>query len=118
MLVTRDVTERVEGVDAGTLALVGTDPDRIFDVADRLLTDPIAYASMAEASNPYGDGRAAERIVAALEYMHSGGVAPAPFGSSLDRRAVLAAIGAVESDIVDLPATVAPAVPFLVREAS
>ena len=118
VLVTRDVTERVEGVDAGTLALVGTDPDRIFDVADRLLTDPIAYASMAEASNPYGDGRAAERIVAALEYLHAGGVAPAPFGSSLDRRAVLAAIGAVESDIVDLPATVAPAVPFLVREAS
>ncbi len=118
VLVTRDVTERVEGVDAGTLALVGTDPDRIFDVADRLLTDPIAYASMSEASNPYGDGRAAERIVAALEYLHSGGLAPAPFGSSLDRRAVLAAIGAVESDIVDLPATVAPAVPFLVREAS
>jgi UDP-N-acetylglucosamine 2-epimerase (non-hydrolysing) len=118
VLVTREVTERVEGVDAGTLALVGTDPDRIFDVANRLLTDPIAYRSMAEASNPYGDGRASERIVAALDYLHSGGLAPAPFGSSLDRRAVLAAAGAVESDIVDLPATVAPAVPFLVREAS
>ena len=64
VLVTRETTERVEGVDAGTLALVGTDPDRIFAVADRLLTDPVAYAEMSEAPNPYGDGKAAERIVA------------------------------------------------------
>jgi UDP-N-acetylglucosamine 2-epimerase (non-hydrolysing) len=117
VLVTREVTERVEGVDAGTLALVGTDPDSIFEVADRLLTDPIAYASMSEAANPYGDGEAAARIVAALEYLHCGGAAPAPFGSSLDRRAVLAATGAVEA-IIDLPSTIAPVVPIQVREAS
>ena len=98
VLVTREVTERVEGVDAGTLALVGTDPERIVAVAGRLLTDPVAYAEMSEAPNPYGDGKAAERIVAALEYLHAGGVAPAPFGSSLDRRAVLGATGAVEAD--------------------
>ncbi|MDX6387190.1 MAG: hypothetical protein QOD85_992, partial [Gaiellaceae bacterium] len=77
VLVTRDVTERSEGVDAGTLALVGTDPDRIFSVAHALLNDPIAYRAMADAANPYGDGRAAGRIVAALEYLHAGGAAPA-----------------------------------------
>jgi UDP-N-acetylglucosamine 2-epimerase (non-hydrolysing) len=124
VLVTRDVTERTEGVDAGTLALVGTDPKRITAVAERLLTDKAAYATMAEAQNPYGDGKAAARIVAALEYLHDGGVAPAPFGSSLDRRAVLAATGAVEAGIAELTAadeieTPPPLpVPLPVREAS
>jgi UDP-N-acetylglucosamine 2-epimerase (non-hydrolysing) len=104
VLVTREITERVEGVDAGTLALVGTDPDRIVAVAARLLTDPAAYEAMAQAPNPYGDGKAAARIVAALEYLHAGGAAPAPFGSSLDRRAVLAATGAVEAEEAESPA--------------
>jgi UDP-N-acetylglucosamine 2-epimerase (non-hydrolysing) len=116
VLVTRDVTERTEGVDAGTLALVGTDPDRIVAVADRLLTDPVAYAAMADAPNPYGDGKAAARIVAALEYMHAGGAAPAPFGSSLDRRAVLTATGMVDSDIVEL--SLATPLVTEIREAS
>jgi UDP-N-acetylglucosamine 2-epimerase (non-hydrolysing) len=119
VLVTRDVTERTEGVDAGTLALVGTDADRIVAVAGRLLTDPVAYARMAEAPNPYGDGKAAERIVAALEYLHAGGTAPAPFGSSLDRRAVLTATGAVDHDLVELSlATPLQVEPAVVREAS
>jgi UDP-N-acetylglucosamine 2-epimerase (non-hydrolysing) len=121
VLVTREVTERVEGVDAGTLALVGT---------GRLLTDAAAYAEMSEAPNPYGDGKAAERIVAALEYLHAGGVAPAPFGSSLDRRAVLAATGAVEADeagkaveiesplVVELPVIGHVPSPWTEREAS
>jgi UDP-N-acetylglucosamine 2-epimerase (non-hydrolysing) len=117
VLVTRDVTERSEGVDAGTLALVGTDPDRIFSVADTLLTDPIAYAAMADAPNPYGDGHAAGRIVAALEYLHACGAAPAPFGSSLDRRAVLAATGMVAGDIAELPVLPLPE-PLPMREAS
>jgi UDP-N-acetylglucosamine 2-epimerase (non-hydrolysing) len=65
-LVLRDVTERPEGVAAGTLRLVGTDRRRIVAEATRLLTDPAAYAAMARAHNPYGDGRAAERIVQAL----------------------------------------------------
>ena len=60
VLVARETTERIEGVEAGTLRLVGTDPDRIFDEGDRLLTDPVAYAEMAEAANPYGDGTAAD----------------------------------------------------------
>ena len=119
VLVTREVTERVEGVDAGTLALVGTDPDRIVAVADRLLCDPLAYAAMADAPNPYGDGKAAERIVAALDYMHAGGAAPAPFGSSLDRRAVLAASGHVEAELLVLPPVLRPVEESdAVREAS
>ena len=66
VLVLREVTERPEGVAAGTARVVGTDPQRIVAEAERLLDDPQAYAAMAQAVNPYGDGHAAERIVAAL----------------------------------------------------
>ncbi len=66
VLVMRETTERPEGVDAGTLKLVGTETSRIVDEATRLLDDPAAYAAMAKAANPYGDGHAAERIVEAL----------------------------------------------------
>lgn len=65
-LVLRDVTERPEGVQAGTLKLVGTDTSRIFAEAQRLLSDQLAYAEMARAANPYGDGHASEKIVEAL----------------------------------------------------
>ncbi len=65
-LVLRERTERQEGVEAGTLKLVGTDTERIFQEAKRLLDDPQAYAAMAGAKNPYGDGYAAQRIVRAL----------------------------------------------------
>jgi len=67
-LVLRRVTERPEGVAAGTLRLVGTDRRRIVEEASRLLGDPTVYQAMARAHNPYGDGRAAERIVHALRY--------------------------------------------------
>ncbi len=63
VLVMREVTERMEGVDAGIAKLVGTDRGKIFNEASRLLRDKKAYESMAKAINPYGDGRAAERIV-------------------------------------------------------
>jgi UDP-N-acetylglucosamine 2-epimerase (non-hydrolysing) len=66
VLVLRDVTEREEGVAAGACRLVGTDVDRIVASASELLTSPVEYARMATAVNPYGDGRAAERIVDAL----------------------------------------------------
>ncbi len=66
VLVLREVTERPEGVEAGTARLVGTDPGRIVAEASRLLDDPAAHRAMARAVNPYGDGHAAERIVAAL----------------------------------------------------
>jgi UDP-N-acetylglucosamine 2-epimerase (non-hydrolysing) len=66
VLVLRRVTERPEGVEAGTALLVGTDRERIAVEAGRLLADPAHYAAMAQSRNPYGDGRAAERIVEAL----------------------------------------------------
>jgi len=62
-LVLREVTERPEGVEAGTVLLVGTDTEKIVAETRRLLDNPQAYAVMAHAANPYGDGHAAERIV-------------------------------------------------------
>jgi UDP-N-acetylglucosamine 2-epimerase (non-hydrolysing) len=93
VLVARSTTERTEGVEAGTLRLVGADPDRIEHEGGRLLDDPAAYARMASAPNPYGDGRAAGRILAALEHLRRGGQAPEPFGSGYTRTAVLTAAG-------------------------
>ncbi|MFZ2095268.1 MAG: UDP-N-acetylglucosamine 2-epimerase (non-hydrolyzing) [Anaerolineales bacterium] len=66
VLVMRAVTERPEGVQAGTVRLVGTDTDVIVSHARNLLDDPQAYTSMAQAINPYGDGKAAQRIVKAI----------------------------------------------------
>lgn len=63
VLVTRDVTERTEALEAGAVDLVGTDAWRIVDRASLLLSSAEAYAARQVASNPYGDGRAAERIV-------------------------------------------------------
>jgi UDP-N-acetylglucosamine 2-epimerase (non-hydrolysing) len=67
VLVLREVTERPEGVAAGTARLVGTDLQRIVAEASRLLDDDAAYSAMAHVANPYGDGKAAQRIVQALE---------------------------------------------------
>lgn len=67
-LVLRRVTERPEGIAAGVLTLVGTERGRIVTEATRLLSDPSAYRAAAGARNPYGDGRAAERIVQGLRY--------------------------------------------------
>ena len=66
VLVMRDTTERPEGIDAGTLRLVGTDEEKIYECFTSLLDNPEEYDKMAEASNPYGDGRASERIADAL----------------------------------------------------
>jgi UDP-N-acetylglucosamine 2-epimerase (non-hydrolysing) len=66
VLVLRETTERPEGVEAGSLKLVGTETKHIVQEAKRLLDDESEYAKMANASNPYGDGHAAERIVEAL----------------------------------------------------
>lgn len=68
VLVLRDTTERPEAVTAGTVALVGTDEDLIYDTAYTLLTDEAAYHKMANAVNPYGDGKACGRITAAIAY--------------------------------------------------
>ena len=66
VLVLRDTTERPEGIDAGTLKLVGTDEKNIYKEAKILLTDKEEYERMSKASNPYGDGHASERIVDAI----------------------------------------------------
>lgn len=66
VLVMRDTTERPEGVSAGTVKLVGANAARIVEQTSLLLRDQEAYARMAQAANPYGDGRAAERIVERL----------------------------------------------------
>jgi UDP-N-acetylglucosamine 2-epimerase (non-hydrolysing) len=83
VLVMRDTTERPEAVRAGTARLVGTDENLIVDAVDRLLTDDDAYHAMAAAINPYGDGRAAERSVAALAHYFGLGPAAEEFCSQL-----------------------------------
>ncbi|WP_424629000.1 non-hydrolyzing UDP-N-acetylglucosamine 2-epimerase [Bradyrhizobium sp. SYSU BS000235] len=67
VLVMREKTERPEAVNAGTVILVGTDPERIFGETSKLLTDTAHYQAMAQAINPYGDGLAASRIRSVLE---------------------------------------------------
>ena len=67
VLVMRDTTERPEGVDAGTLRLVGTDEETIYRTFTLLLDDRAEYEAMSHACNPYGDGRACERIADILE---------------------------------------------------
>jgi UDP-N-acetylglucosamine 2-epimerase (non-hydrolysing) len=79
VLVMRNETERPEGIAAGTLELVGTDPAAIVAGARRLLEDEAHYTRMARAHNPYGDGRAAERIVQWLLARLRGHRAPEPF---------------------------------------
>ncbi len=74
VLVLRETTERPEGIRAGTARLVGTDREQIVRAATELLTDADAYTRMSRARNPYGDGRAAERIGGALR--HYFGFAP------------------------------------------
>ena len=66
VLVVRETTERPEGVEAGTLKLVGTSTDNIVKQVSRLLDDEVEYERMSKAENPYGDGHASERIVDAI----------------------------------------------------
>jgi UDP-N-acetylglucosamine 2-epimerase (non-hydrolysing) len=67
VLVMRDTTERPEAVDAGTVLLVGTDKEKIVTEVIRLLEDRAHYIKMSNAFNPYGDGKACERIVETVE---------------------------------------------------
>lgn len=66
VLVLRDTTERPEGITAGTLKLVGTNEETIYEETIKLLNDKIEYNKMSQASNPYGDGTASEKIVDAI----------------------------------------------------
>ncbi|MGN6250590.1 MAG: non-hydrolyzing UDP-N-acetylglucosamine 2-epimerase [Marmoricola sp.] len=79
VLVLRDTTERPEGVAAGVVRLVGTDRSRVATELSRLIEDPQAYAAMAHAVSPYGDGLAAQRTVAAIAALLDGGPMPARF---------------------------------------
>jgi UDP-N-acetylglucosamine 2-epimerase (non-hydrolysing) len=79
VLVLRNETERPEGLAAGTLRLIGTDRARIVEECQHLLSDASAYRQMAHASNPYGDGKAAERIVSWLLWKLRSGAKPMGF---------------------------------------
>ncbi len=68
VLVLRNVTERPEGIEAGTLKLAGVEEETIYNLTKELLVDDTAYAKMAQAKNPFGDGHASERIVEAIRY--------------------------------------------------
>jgi UDP-N-acetylglucosamine 2-epimerase (non-hydrolysing) len=79
VIILRTVTERPEVVESGFGTLVGTDPDQIVSEATRLLTDPVAYRAMTSGANPFGDGHAAERILAVISSrLASGRVFAAP----------------------------------------
>ena len=85
-LVLRDTTERPEGIEAGTLRLVGTDRTQIYEMAAMLLTDSQEYGKMSVAASPYGDGRASERIVEALRHYFGRGDRPSPFTPQKDAK--------------------------------
>ena len=73
VLVIRDVTERTEGIDAGTAKLVGTQMENIILETQKLLDHPEEYQRMADIKNPYGDGKSAERIVHILSQIYTKG---------------------------------------------
>ena len=80
VLVLRNTTERPESVEAGTVRLIGTDKDVVYAETKRLLTDQAAYDAMSNAVNPYGDGKASQRIVQAILHAFAGEEAvPADF---------------------------------------
>jgi UDP-N-acetylglucosamine 2-epimerase len=86
VLALRDVTERLEAVEAGSARLVGTDAARIVREASALLGRPDDYARMARASNPYGDGQAARRIVSALRGTNPDEWVPEPLPAAVAGR--------------------------------
>ncbi|SLN03222.1 UDP-N-acetylglucosamine 2-epimerase [Corynebacterium xerosis] len=82
VLVMRENTERPEAVVSGTVKLIGTHRQRLVDEVSLLMESPDAYEAMANAVNPYGDGRAAERTVAAIKWKFLGGERPTDFGTT------------------------------------
>lgn len=86
VLVLRDVTERPEGIDAGVALLVGTEPHTITSAADNLLSNAEAHRAMAHRANPYGDGNAASRTVAAISWLLNRTVRPDEFAPGPSHR--------------------------------
>lgn len=91
VLVMRDTTERPEAVTAGTVRLIGTNEDRIFEEVATLLTNRQAYQAMAHAVNPYGDGLAAARSVQAIEHFFDLGERPIEFDATAQPQRVASA---------------------------
>lgn len=87
VLVMRDTTERPEAVEAGTVKLVGTDAKTVWSSVMTLLRDPHAYRAMASAVNPYGDGHAAARTMAAIQHFFEAGPRPEEFAAGGTDRA-------------------------------
>lgn len=83
VLVMRENTERPEAVVAGTVKLIGTHPQRLVDEVSLLMDSEAAYDGMANAVNPYGDGRAAERTIAAIRWKFAGGEKPSDFSAEV-----------------------------------
>ena len=81
VLVLRDTTERPEGVNSGTLKLVGTDEELIYEEAKELLSNEESYLKMAQTANPYGDGKASMRIVEAILHYFGEGSRPEEYNS-------------------------------------
>lgn len=79
VLVLRDTTERPEGLEAGTLELVGTGEEEVYSRTHALLTDRALYERMSKSANPYGDGQASQRIVQAILHHFGRGDRPEPF---------------------------------------
>jgi UDP-N-acetylglucosamine 2-epimerase (non-hydrolysing) len=102
VLVMRDTTERPEAVEAGTVRLVGTDEENIVAAVCELMEDPAAYQRMAHAVNPYGDGQAAARSVAAIR--HFFGLGPPAPEFSLEAPDVPHAIDLTQGGLVHVPA--------------
>jgi UDP-N-acetylglucosamine 2-epimerase (non-hydrolysing) len=87
VLVMRETTERPEAVEAGTVKLVGTDRAQVSKALNELIEDHQAYLSMANAVNPYGDGRAAARAVAAVQQLFGLGERLPDFAPSFEGKA-------------------------------
>jgi len=79
VLVLRETTERPEGIEAGTLELVGTEEEAVYARTKALLTDSSVYERMSKAANPYGDGQASRRIAEAILHHFGRGERPEPF---------------------------------------
>lgn len=97
VLVMRDTTERPEAVAAGTVRLVGTNVERIVKNVTQLLNDDTAYREMSFAHNPYGDGKASERIVNALVATHSG--LPIPADMAPHRKAKCGEVSLISAEL-------------------
>ncbi|ROS79110.1 non-hydrolyzing UDP-N-acetylglucosamine 2-epimerase [Cellulomonas sp. PhB143] len=103
VLVARTTTERGEGVEAGTLELVGIDPERIVASASRILDDQEARDAFSRQPNPYGDGHASERIVDAIEHLVFNSPVPRSEGPGFIRADVLEWAGFRRTDAIDGP---------------